>query len=718
MPFATEITDESKEKIILVIASPRIRVTGWTLVAANTYEADFTLGVATGVWDSYFDSTGILQSRIRVPFSTVPIGDEFSYDHETKKIRVYGVDNPDDHDQPGLTVQFEIPLSTRPIYGQRDPFDSTNFTDVVDWIPAITNAPFSVNGSRNDLFGFQPVNIDNIEIANDGWMNPLLYGVSWNNAPIKAFMLVGDDYERAISSLGVVQIYMGYVSGISETDKKVSLTTSDYTRKLDNNYVLSRKYNPTDFPLIEPAAFNSDGSWYIRKIYGVVDAVEGVNVDYNAIPSTTNNRDYVTHLAEGGTPGDVSVTIDHLAANTATRTYFLTTPPFNVYDSVIINNNVVSRVPVAAVNRDLKYIDHPAIVRIVSAGNTVQRLFIGAVYVVDRDGNIFGLDAGTEYTTYVNVPQDVLGFTLADNVEAAAGFFHTPFDPSRDKIYCRVYGNKDLQQYSDLTDVGSLSTASGVVADGVSLIFKMLISAGFTSEEIDTTSFTDVGSNSHTLGIAIPASRDSQSAQTFKEIISQFLTSQIWKLNLTSDASGKLRIGLSSVQPFPSPGDYFISNTEFTDVSWEQDYGDIYSIISASYKIADSSGIPSGFQLKTSLFQAENVLAKNVHFVNKTYAIELRQIDQSEAESIANRLSFILGDRRGIYKLRLPFTQLINSKVGVNYQITRDHLPGFSYEFDAGNQRTLNVVEVQKDPTSVSLILDDQKGIQDNSGSW
>jgi hypothetical protein len=60
----------------------------------------------------------------------------------------------------------------------------------------------------------------------------------------------------------------------------------------------------------------------------------------------------------------------------------------------------------------------------------------------------------------------------------------------------------------------------------------------------------------------------------------------------------------------------------------------------------------------------------------------------------------------------------VNANVGVNYQVTRDHLPGFEYSFEAENQRTMNLVEVQKDLSSVSLVLDDQKGVSDNSGDW
>lgn len=715
MGYLTDISKEKIEKIGLVVVRPRIRHTGWTLVSGFRYQTTFELGVPSAVWENY-DPTApaIYQRTDDLPGMTLG---QFHYDHETKVLTIESayLGDPDSRPLPGITVEFEVHLATRPIYGRRDPLDGT-FPDIVEWEPAIKEAPSATNGSQNDIFGFQPVSIASIQVANDGWLNELLYDVSWNLAPIAAYILTGSDYETGVQSSGVVQTFTGYVAAISESGKVLSISCSDYTKKLDSTF--ATRFFSVGLGTVDPAAIKLGEEWRIPKIFGAVDSVEGVNIDYNASPSTTNNRKWVTHDTEGNAVGDLTLTIDHTQPNTATRTYFTTTPGLNVYDHFVLNHaSGTKRVIASAVNRTAKYVDHTSAAgRVIVAGETATRPFIGAAYLVDRDGNRIDLTPGVDFNTFVDLANQVAGFQLVNNFEASAGAFHTPFDPTQDKIIVRVYGTSDLPTYDDASPVGAPSRASGVGAEGISILARFLNAAGIYHDQWDNTSFQSVGAGSHTLGFMVPPNRGG-TAQTYKEVISQLLNSQLWKLALTLATDGKQKIGLVAVQPFPAPFDYAIDKTELFDFEWEHDYADIYSDLVARYKVARES-VPDGFQLGTSITDQESLTAKYVHLVNQEFQIELAQFDQEEAEAVAARLMFILGERRGIYKLKLPYTQLLNAKVGAAYQVTRDHLPGFAYAFDAENARTLNLIEVQKDLSSVSLVLEDQKGVQDNAGDW
>lgn len=712
MGYLTDLPKESFEKIGLVVVSPRVRHTGWTNIGGQKYQTTFELGVPTGLWETYNAASPAQAFRTANIGSVSPTA--FHYDHETKLLTMetFGGD-PDSSTLPGVTVEFEVHLSTRPIYGRRDPLSST-FADIVEWEPAITQAPTANNGSQNDIFGFQPVNIANIEIANNGWMNELLYDVSWNLAPIRAYLLVGSDYEKAVQSSGVVMTFYGYVTGISENAKVVSLACSDYTKKLDLKY--ATRVFALGMGTPDPDAI-TENPWPIPKLYGAVDGMEPVNIDYADPATTSTNRKWVTHDSELNAAGDLTLTIDHLAANTTTRTYFTTTPGLNVFDQVQLNHGSgVQRVIVTAVNRALKYIDHQIVARTVLAGETAFRPFVANVIIVDRDGTVFTPIYGVDYSTFNDVGQQYMGLLFANNFEASLGLTHTPFNPSRDKVYARVYGTSDLFTYSDATPVGGLSEASGVGADGVSILARVLNAAAIYNDQWDKDTFSAVGADSHTLGVLVPAERGGE-PQTYKEVIAQILLSQLWKLGLVLTSTGHVKLGLVAVQPFPSPFDYAVDKTEFLEFSWEQDYADIYSDLVARYKIA-KSGATGANPLKTSTLAKESLRAKYVHLVNATYQVDLLQFDESEADTAAAHLMFVLGERRGFYRLRLPYTQLLNAKVGANYQITRDHLPGFAYAFDAENARTLNLIEVQKDLSSVQLVLEDQKGIQDNSGDW
>jgi hypothetical protein len=255
-----------------------------------------------------------------------------------------------------------------------------------------------------------------------------------------------------------------------------------------------------------------------------------------------------------------------------------------------------------------------------------------------------------------------------------------------------------------------------VGADGVSLIARALQAAAFYNDQWDKDSFEAVGADSHTLGYLVPNERGGK-PQTYKEVIAKLLTSQLWKLGLTVTTTGHVKLGLAAVQPFPAPFDYAVDKTEFLEFSWEQDYADVYSDVVAKFKVAKSS-FSAAIPLSTTTVEKESLVAKYVHLAKATFEVELSQFDEDEGDTAASRIMFVLGERRGVYKIRLPYTQLLNAKVGANYQITRDHLPGFAYAFDAENARTLNLIEVQKDLASVHLLMDDQKGIQDNSGDW
>ena len=713
MGYQTDIQKQEIEKIGLVVVCPRVRHTGWSLVSPGVYSTTFELGVPTAVWETYNPASPAQYNRVADAGSV--IGSQFAYDHETKTLTVgvlYG--DPDTQPLPGVTVEFEVHLATRPIYGRRDPLSGT-FPDIVEWEPAITEAPTANNGSQNDLFGFQPVNIANIQVANNGWLNELLYDVSWHLAPIRAYLLVGSDYEKAVQSSGVVQTFFGYVTAISESGKIVSISCSDYTKKLDLKW--ATRVFALGMGTPDPDAIRTEAPWSIPKLYGAVDGVEGVNIDYNATPSTANNRKWVTHDSELLTPGDYTLTIDHTAPNTVSRTYFTTTPGLNVADRVVLNHaSGTRRVTVAAVNRALKYIDHENIVRAVVAGETAFRPFVAALWLVDRSGNTYNLTPGVDYNTFNDVGFGLLGFQLVNNFEAGAGLAHTPFDPSQDRLHARVYGTTDLPTHSDSSSIGGLFRASGVASDGVSLLARALQAAAVYNDQWDKDSFDAVGADSHALGLMVPAERGG-TPQTYKEAISQILNSQLWKLALTIATSGSVKLGLVAVQPFPAPFDYAVDKTELLDFQWEHDYADVYSDLVASYKVAKSTASVS-IPLKTATSTQESLVAKYVHLINQSFAVELLQFDQEEAETAAARLMFVLGERRGLYRLRLPYTQILNAKVGAAYQVTRDHLPGFTYAFDAENARTLNLIEVQKDLLSVSLVLEDQKGVQDNSGDW
>lgn len=742
MAFSTEIEKEENEKITLVVVSPRKRVTGWSTLAPNIYYKYVPYGVPTEIFD-YFNGAGTLFFERKSSIGALnPAGRTYYWEAETQVLTVtHPSGNPDSLSYPGLTVQFDVAIATRPVYGRRDPFDST-WPDIVSWEPALTSAPTASMGTSDDFFGYQPSSLSEIRFANNGWFNKYTYDFSFKQAPVKIYVSLGLDYERAILAGDVFQIFKGFASSISESESEIALGVKDFSELLEQEYYLNVTYNDLSlaFPALDPAAVN--GLWRIPRLYGVVERAEPVNVNFNATASTTNNREWATHYYDGSNHGAVSVTVDHTAGDPVGTATFLTTPPFNVGDTgTLRRNGVFYGIVVTSVDRTAKTISYasaagvgviPPAAHI--AGDTFARSFVANVIISTDDKTHWVLCAGVHYVASVDAPSFTGRFTLVNNFEGLVPGFPGPFDPENHRIYCRLYGPKDLTTYADASTVGTLSEASGVDSDGVSLLFRMLRDARLAADDIDTASFTSVGAASHALGVLIPPTLGGE-RQTYKDVISQILLSQIWKVANKIGTDGKLRLGLSAVGPM-SGADYSINNTEFDALSWEQDYADIYSSFKIKFRVPVvgerlsvyangpnvNANLADAFVLGDCLFWTGSILttdmASSLHKVSRVYEATLLQFDPQEALETALRISIILRDRRAFYRLRVPYTQLVKSEIGKAYQITRDHLPGFDYVFDAENSRNVRLIEVQKDVLGSSVTFEDQKAIEDGAGSW
>lgn len=738
MAFSSEIEKESVEKITLAIVSPRKRVTGWSTLAPNIYYKYLPYGVPTEIFDFYNGAGTIFFERKSSIASLNPAGRTYYWEAETQVLTVtHPTSAPDALSLPGLTVQFDVCISTRPVYGQRDPLDAT-WPDVVSWEPALMAAPTSSMGTADDFFGFQPSSLSEIKIANNGWLNKYTYDFSFKQAPVKVFVSLGNDYERAIQAGNVFQIFKGFAASISESDREISIGVKNFSELLEQEYFLDVTYQDLSagFTSLDPAAVNNQ--WRVPRLYGVVERAEPVNINYSGTPATNTNREWATHYYEGGDHSAVVGAVDSAAADPVGTATFTTTPPFNVGDTgILVRNGVSYGIIVSDVDRAAKTITYtPAAgVAIPPAahipGDTFTRYFVGNVVISTDADTHWVLCGGLQYTVSLSLPSFTARFTLVNNFEASIPGFPGPFDPSTHQIRCRLYGPKDLTTYSDASTVGTISEASGIDADGVSLLYRLLRDSGIAADDIDTASFTSVGAASHTLGILIPQTLGSQ-RQTYKDLISQILLSQIWKVSNKIGTDGKLRLGLFAVGPM-SAADHAINNTEFAGLSWEHDYGDIYSNFKVKFRVPmvseSSSWYGNGPSVNQILSNAviygasvfwknssEN--AKSIHKVSKLYEASILQFDPQEALETFDRIVLILKDRRAFYRMRVPYTQLVNAEIGKTYQITRDHLPGFDYVFDAENSRNVRLIEVQKDVLGTSIIFEDQKSIEDSSGDW
>ncbi len=707
MTYADNIESHEIEKHTLIVVHPRIRVTNWTNVSGSIWKSPFSFGVVSRVWSTYNNDNGLTQGSS----SSVGSG-EFYHDYYTNELFVFSSTDPDSDTFPGRTVEFKLNLSDKQFTGPCDPLDSSS--QVVEWRAVLGTVPFSQNGSRDNAYGFVPMVDGAISISNhEGWMNPFLHEGSFTFGVVKGYILASNELDTSLTK----QIFFGYTSGLRYSGEKVSITTTDAIRFFDRQFT-NRKITEISGYVLDPATTSAGQEYKIRKLYGAHSSIQPINIEYTEAFGTNNNRYWLTHdrakSLDGLTylsPGTVSYTVDHLAANTSTRTYTTTQPKIQVDDTVQMTRSAVNKyVKVTAVGPD--YFDHETVTGSAASGDTVIRYFVGNLYVEFTPGDVHLLYAGLHYGVFTDATNNIHGIQLGNNFEGVY-FATTAINPAVAKFSARVYGHTTLDQYSDSTDVAATVTNGGIVAKSVAMIYRFLIESGFSADDIDEQSFKDATADSFSTGVLIPDQWNGN-PPTYREVITKLLSGNLYRLAF-SEVGNALKLSLVEIEPLPVTTDYEADDTNFGSFEYEHDYGDIYSTVNVT---VDKREFPLSGQGGSESVTYDSSIAANLHFKSSIFNVDSYMYDGTEAQAVADRYGFILGDRRGFYTLRFGLEYLDKSNLNSSYTISREKLPGFEYLEGTLNSRKMVVVETTKSSNGVKLTLEDQRGIEENAGSW
>jgi len=708
----SSIADPMKEKHALLIVQPRLRWTGWTNHSGNIWKVAFPHGYVTRLWD---DAATPLNATTAI---ADVIANSFYYDHATQFIYAYSVGDPDSNTYAGLTVEFEIHVSDQAFIGPRDPLSAASQN--VRWIPALEEIPVAQVGARDSIYGFLPLNSSALSIKNnDGWLNEILYAASFYRCGVKAYILANEDLYDGVVFSEVKQVFTGYTAGMTSKWPTLQIQCTDSISFFDKEVTL--RNIPGAYPAVDPAVLADRANAFLPRLWGILERYKPINVDFDPVPATNNNRVWITHARDqgsdgSGTDGTLTYTIDTLGANSNTRTYFTTTPKVRIGDSMVIQRSGVNKyVFISNINRASKYVDHDSTGGgSVSGGDTATRYFIGRIDLQDTIGNVYSLKGGRDYTVLVDDVNNVRGFTMIDNVES--GFLETPFDPSSWKISCTVYGRVGGDSYGNADPVGTVVDNGGVSARSINAIFHLLSDSLFpVLSELSTSQFQAVESDSYAIGLVIPSTRDALTAPTYLEVLNQLLSSNMYKIAICQDSSA-LKLGITQVAPFPGSGDYSAGELNHRDLEFAHDYANVYSDVSLTYNRRDVRHSNEFSDRDTAT--ATTPTGPNLHLIKKTFTLDTLISSSLDAQELADRFAFLLGERRGFWTLSFELPYVDKSNIGATYRISRQHMPGFPYVENTQREQELIVSEVNKNSRSVSITLEDQKGVQDNSASW
>lgn len=725
MTFAANNENPKIEKHTLLIVKPRIRLTGFEVVSGSVFRAPWPHPyVISRAWKVYDEADGLDISAPNPPNNTSGYYDRAAgYFYVFSEDDLLAPENPDDYDFPGVTVEFELPLSDQAFTGPRDPLDADS--EHVNWIPAMPSSPLAQIGSRETVYGFVPMGSSVIEILNhDAFLNPIAKDASFYRAPMKAYLLANSDLQAGAAYSEVREIFKGFATGFRAGEDKAFVTCTDFISFFDKRITM-RKITDTSFgSAIEPRARVTNNEWFIPRVFGIHERFQPIAVDYDASPSETNNRIFVTHerdyALDGSNhdDGDLGYTVDHLAANTTNRTYFTTQPKVRAGDSMIIQRSGVPQY-VFVTGVGANYVDHgaDAIGTSVLAGDIATRYFIGTVHLKDQDGNVYTLKAGRDFTRLVDNTNNVRGFILADNLETTYGMLNTPYDPSTWEISCTLYGKKGLDAYEDASAVGAVVDKGGIAAQGISALYRLIVEAGIDQSEIAEGTFQAVQGTSYAMGVQIPPARNVTTETTYRDTINAILTSNLYKLAIMEE--GTLKIGLVEVGPMASV-EYRAGELNHKELEFEHDYAKVYSEIFLEYNrvnVVETDPF-STQQTEYASVIAESAAAFSLHFIKNGLEIQTLLVDPDEAEQLAQRFAFMLGERRGFWQISLEQPYTDKSNLGAVYELSRQKMPGAAYVEGTQRAQNLVVVEVNKNSGGVTMTLEDQKGVQDNAADW
>jgi len=694
--YSANLSEEVINSQFLAVITPRSKVlhSSFSLYSGSVYRCSFSSGPVYGL---SIDGVALTSGS-----SVALSAGQFYYISSDAYIYLRKGDSTAPNSGDFIVVEYEIYVGTFDIHWHRLPTDDSS--DAVYFDPRIVKSPVIKQSSTDTLFGFFPTSSTSIELSNtDHYFESVISDSSFNKATIKVWHLLG-----ATSEDNFRIVLTGSMSSVSYNQETISIQILDETNVFDQEYrhsVGSSFFSSSDFPNIDPAFIGRP----IRQVFGVVNGVLPVNIDYNySAPTTSNNRIFVVKNGQsnlGNTIGTVT------SGSTTTVTNVVSADGFIVGDSIWLDRAVGTDqyVVVTAVNYGTNQITHAAIGGgAMTAGDLVKRSFVSNVFVV-RDNVKYSLLYGRDYTESTALANSCSGFTLVNNFEAAVSL-PSALNPG-DKIFCSVRGDKSVDTIGGGA-FGSNNQSLGCLSQAVVIIYRIMKTyLGLSESDIDTSAFTSLqSSNSVTVGFSVPDS-SGEDFKTYKDIISEIMRTAM--LRLGKNTSGKW--SLMQIGPMGSPSKTIEDDEiQMGSVSYTFDYSDVVSDVVVEYAKQDLGEVVDG-GVSTSSSSSET--AKFLHSQRRQKTVPSLHYDATEAATLAQRYSFALAERRGILTIQTK-NRFFDVLLGDVIRLSRQKIPGYSYAVGTTRTKDFVVIETLKSLNRVTLTLDDQKGIEDNSGSW
>lgn len=720
MSFDTLLqSDVTRSGYLLIIRPRRICSTSWTGYSGDTFVQSFIYGFIQKLTS---DGNTLTLGTSKDALSA----NQYWYDHGNKLLYVNLGHTGTGSIAPGahqLIATYEIFISGEDQYWYRTPIDSTS--QEVFYSGDLLTQPSTKADLTDVVNGYLPAQTTSIRLQNqEQFWDPHLYDSSFYRADVEIWVQIGD-----LDVSNVQRFYTGLVNTLDYQAGELTINMVDRVALLKDGFygqfyqasetgTFLLYMRDTSSPQVV-ATIATDPNYIGRPknfIVGVAEGVRAVNLTYNETDiRLQNNRAWAVAfgLTRGNGAGngintiDTQINLSNPSANTTTRTYLVSTSGIQVGDYPLFSGNggaINIRRRVTAVTST--YIDHDALSASLASGGHVYVGHTAKVQVV-MDQEIYDI------TDFVCCRDNGMSYILLGDSYVASAGLPRNVKPS-DTVICKVYGDDTLPTIGGVT-FGALDTNTRCVTNVVLLIYKILKDyLKIAESDLDLTSFqTAYSSVSVRAAYRWPQSTGGD-YPTFGDIISQLLVTGLLRLSINKD----VKWSMSIVGPMGSVNETLLeSDYNEGSVSHEISYDDVLSdVIVQYYPIEMSSNLnePGGTSRNAYV---SNSTAKNLHRISRQRTILTCHLDDGEAQICARRLSYIFGDRRCLTNVAMK-RAFLNTLIGDVAAFNALALPGFVFDGVNQNSRNMVVVGTTKSLSQTSLVLDDQKGIQDNAGSW
>lgn len=716
MTYVANTEKPTERSRTFVVLRPKRRVVDWALHSGTIWVADFDYG---DVVKLNFNGVAAVEGQLVPTIGPVLNADEWVYDHEEQKLYIKKSVIPDD-ELDWVVVFYEMRLSNDAGHWFQTPTDDS--TREVYYDSVIIQSPTWRQEQSDVLFGFFPVTVSSLNLSNGrALFNRHVHDTSWHLGEIFIYHMLGDE-----DVANCKQIFRGYTRNVSWNNDSVQIAIESIFKVLEKTFSSAKTVTTLNFPTAEPDALRE--VWPIRVVFGRKDGFSPINLDYPVSPathSTTNNRDWLVSQNQGNL-AELTKNINPAGTNTSTQTTLTDVTGLMIEDEIYLSDCSVG-VEITAIDTGTKIVTHSAAgARGVLTGATVFRSWVGYIYIWVTDGIRHRVPM--QYWSTTLLADGCKGFTLVDNFEGGIAGFPSPFNPDNHTIYCRVYGEKANLTYSVGGGPVSTDSANGGNQNNIAAtIYHMLRTIpGYDPEAIDEDSFADaVSGRDDSIGYSIPTEKTDQ-FPTYNEIILDLLRTGLMRLQI-NDFNGTAAIGISLIGPLATPQDKILDNTQFGRFRHELLYEDLFSQATVDYDIGDVSTNLFGRQRDPfSTVNPSSDMAVYLHEIENNFEMDAYLIKVKTtadpngilpAVNYSQRVLSILSDRRGRVSLS-GRNDLILAELGQTYRVDREQLPGYDFEEGTNQSRKYALVESEKGPSETSIVLEDQKGIEDNTSLW